>query len=333
MLRCRSSSRPDWRQPHDASIAYRQGHRHAVGGVTGPLLAAAAAMLGVYGAWEALAIAEQLRPAQAVGRALVPLRLAGRVGRAPTVPERRRLAIVAAGTLLVAGWLLAGPAAGILFGAAAPIAVGPVLAARRRRWQRALGDGVPGVARALADALAGGHSIRGALEGLDAGAHSPGASSLASPAGDRTDGLPGPAGAEMRTVAHHLALGVSTEAVLIGLRDRAAHPAWDTLVAAILLQRDAGGDLAALLRSIAESAEHARRVEADARGLTAQARATARLVAGLPCAALALSELLAPGTLGALVGDPRSRVLLLAGTTLAAAALVAIGRIARVGGP
>ena len=297
--------------------------------MTGPLLAGTAAMLGVYGAWEALAIVEQLRPAQAVGRALAPLRLAGRVGRAPTVPERRRLAMVAAGTLLAAGWLLAGPAAGIVLGAAAPVAVGPALAARRRRWQRALADGVPGVARALADALAGGHSIRGALELVGAGGTSP----LAGQASDGTDGLPGPAGSELRTIAHRLALGVPTEAVLIDLSDRAAHPAWDTLVAAILLQREAGGDLAALLRSIAESAEHARRVEADARGLTAQARATARLVAGLPCIALALSELLAPGTLGALLGDPRSRVLLLAGTALAAAALVAIGRIARVGGP
>jgi tight adherence protein B len=301
--------------------------------VTGPLLAAAAAMLGVFGAWEALAIVEQLRPAQAVGRALAPLRLAGKVGHAPTAPERRRLAMVAAGTLLAAGWLLAGPAAGMLLGAAGPVAVGPVLAARRRRWRRGLGDGVPGVARALADALAGGHSIRGALEGLGEGGHSGRAMPHAASAGDRADGLSGAAGAELRTVAHRLALGVPTEEVLVGLRDRAAHPAWDTLVAAILLQREAGGDLAALLRSIADSAEHARRVEADARGLTAQARATARLVAGLPCGALALGELLAPGTLAALVADPRSRLLLVAGAALAAAALIAIGRIARVGGP
>jgi tight adherence protein B len=299
--------------------------------MTGPLLAAAAAMLGVYGAWEALAIVEHLHPARAVGRALAPLRLAGRVGHAPTAPERRRLALVAMGTLLAAGWLLAGPTVGILLGAAGPVAVGPVLAARRRRWRRALADGVPGVARALADALAGGHSIRGALGELGAGG--PGPAPLADSADARTDGLPGAAGAELRAVAHQLALGVPTETVLFGLRDRAGHPAWDTLIAAILLQREAGGDLAALLRSIAESAEHARRVEADARGLTAQARATARLVAGMPCVALVLGELLAPGTLGALIADPRSRVLLLAGLMLAVAALVAIARIARVGGP
>jgi len=282
--------------------------------VIAPLLAALAAMLGVLGAWDALAVAEHLRPAHAAGRVLAPLRLAGRSGRVPTAPERRRLAILGAGAALAAGWMLAGPVAGCLLAAAGPAAVGPLLAARRRRWRRALGDGAPGVARALADALAGGHAIRGALEELGRGG-----------------ALSGPTALELRAVAHRLALGVPTEAALVDLRDRAAHPAWDTLVAAILLQREAGGDLAALLRSAADAAEHARRVEADAHGLTAQARATARLVAGLPCVALVLAELIAPGTLSALAADPRSRLLLLAGAALAALSLAAIGRMARVG--
>jgi tight adherence protein B len=282
--------------------------------VTAPLLAALAAAAGVFGAWDALAVVERVRPVAALGQILAPLRLAGRAGRTPTTPERRRLAILGAGALLVAGWLLAGPLAGVVLGAAGPAAVGPVLAARQRRWRRALADGVPGVARAVADALAGGHSVRGALE--DVG---------------RSGAVPGAAGLELRAAARRLALGAATDDVLNDLRRRAADPAWDTLVAAILLQRDAGGDLAALLRSVADAREHARRVEADARGLTAQARATARLVAGLPCVALALGELVAPGTLTALVTDPRSRLLLLAGLIVGALALSAIGRIARVG--
>ena len=59
---------------------------------------------------------------------------------------------------------------------------------------------------------------------------------------------------------------------------RAPHgaPAYDTLVAAILLQRDAGGDLAGLLRGVARSLEESARVAADARTATAQARFTAR---------------------------------------------------------
>jgi tight adherence protein B len=279
--------------------------------MTAPLLAGLAAVCGVLGVWEALAAVEQVRPTRALARVLAPLRLAGRT---PSAPERRRLAIVGAGSLLAAGWMLAGPVAGCALAAAGPAAVGPTLAARHRRWRRALGDGAPAVARALADALAGGHAVRGALEELG-----------------RAGALTGPVAVELRTVADRLALGVPTEETLVALRDRADHPAWETLVAAILLQREAGGDLAQLLRGVADAADHARRVEADARGLTAQARATARLVACLPCIALALAELIAPGTLTALATDPRSRLLLLAGAVLATTSLIAIGRLARVG--
>jgi tight adherence protein B len=268
----------------------------------------------VFGAWEALVVVEQARPAAAVGRVLAPLRLAGRTGRVPTTPERRRLAFLGAGALLAAGWLVAGPLAGVVLGAAGPAAIGPVLAARRRRWRRLLADSVPVVARSLADALAGGHSVRGALEDIG-----------------RSGAVPGAAGTELRTAGRRLALGARTEDVLDTLRRRAADPAWNTLVAAILLQRDAGGDLASLLRSLAGAREHARRVEADAHSLTAQARATARLVAGLPCVALGLTELGSPGTLAALASGPASRMLLLAGLVLGGFALVAINRIACVG--
>jgi tight adherence protein B len=281
--------------------------------LSAPFLAAVAAFLAVYGAWDALALAEGLRPGQTVARVLAPLRLAGRAGRVPTAPERRRLAILGAATLLVAGWLVAGPVAGLVLGLAGPAAVGPVLAARRRRWRRALAAAVPLVARGLADALAGGHSVRGALQEVG-----------------RPGTIPGVAGTELAAAAHRLALGAPTDDVLATLRRRASDPSWDTLVAAILLQREAGGDLAALLRSVAEARERARRVEADAHGLTAQARASARLVAGLPCAGLVLTELLAPGSLTGVATDPRARLLLISGFLLAATALVAIRRIARL---
>jgi tight adherence protein B len=282
--------------------------------VTASLLAAAAAVTGVFGVWEALIVIERARPVQAIARVLAPLALAGRAGREPTAPERRRLAVLGAGGLLAGGWILGGPVLAAVLAAAGPAAVGPVLAARRRRWRRALAGGVPDIARALADALSGGHSVRGALQDVAA-----------------SGALPGPAGAELRAVGHRLTLGAPTQDVLEGLRRRAGDPAWDTLVAAVLLQREAGGDLARLLRSVANAREHARRVEADARGLTAQARATARLVAGMPLTGLALGELAAPGTLAGLLADPRSRVLLIGALLLGAVALTVVGRLARVG--
>jgi len=279
-----------------------------------PLLAAAAAALAVFGVWDALAVVEAGGPARALGRVVAPLALAGRAGRLPSAPERRRLAILGSVATLAGGWLLAGPVAGIGLAVAAPAAVGPVLAARRRRWRRALAAAVPQVARGLADALSGGRSVRAALAELG-----------------RPGAMTGAAGGELRAAAHRLALGAPTDAVLAELRRRAQDPAWDTLVAAILLQRDAGGDLAALLRTVADSAEHARRVEADARSLMSQARASARLVAGLPGVCLVLVELVAPGSLAALAADPRSRILLLAGAALGAVAMFVINRIARLG--
>lgn len=278
-----------------------------------PALAALAAGLGVFGAWDLLALIEAGGPVRTVARVLTPLRLAGRAGRVPTAPERRRLAVLGAGSMLAAGWLVAGSVAGFALALVAPAALGPLLAARRRRWRRALAVAVPQVARAMADALAGGRSIRSALADLG-----------------RPHAMTGAAAAELRAAAHRLALGARTDDVLTSLRDRARDPSWDTLVAAILLQREAGGDLAALLRTVAESTEHARRVEADARSLMSQARASARLVAGLPCVSLLLVELIAPGSLGAMAGDPRSRLLLGAGVVTGGFAMFVINRIARL---
>ena len=84
--------------------------------------------------------------------------------------------------------------------------------------------------------------------------------------------MPEPGGAELRAAAAALEAGARTEDVLERLRDRAADPGWDTLVAAALLQRDAGGDLARLLRDVAAALEDGARARLDARGATAQAR-------------------------------------------------------------
>ena len=66
------------------------------------------------------------------------------------------------------------------------------------------------------------------------------------------------------------------------LRRRAGSPAWDAMIAGILLQRDAGGDLPALLRDLALALEAAARQDRDALAATAQARFTARIVLVLP---------------------------------------------------
>jgi tight adherence protein B len=277
------------------------------------VLAGLAGALAVAGAWEALAAVEQAAMARALGRWAAPLRAARSDGRSPTALERRRLGLVGAGALLAGGWLIAGPLLGALCAAAGPLGVRRLVRVRRERWRADLARGAPDAARAMADALSGGHAVRGALGVAAEG------------------GVPGAAGRELSTAARALQLGAGTEDVLERLRARAADPAWDTIVAAILLQREAGGDLAALLRSIAARVEEAERVEADARSATAQARFTAWLVAALPAGAAVLAELAEPGYLGSLLRAPLAPWMLGAAATCQLVACVAIRRIARMG--
>jgi tight adherence protein B len=271
------------------------------------LLAFAAGACAVPAAWQLLAAMDGRAPALVVGRWLAPLR----AGRAATPAERRRLAVVGAATLCAAGWLLAGPAAAVALGAAGPIAARQALAWRAGRRRAELARGAPLAARALADALAGGHSVRGAV----------GAAAEAD--------LPGAVGEELRRAAHALAVGEPTGTVLEALRGRARDPAWDTLVAAVLLQADAGGDLAALLRDLAARLEQAARVAADARTATEQARFTAWLVAALPAGAALLAELAAPGFLAELASAPLTGALVATSALLVAAAVVVVRRICR----
>ena len=170
---------------------------------------------------------------------------------------------------------------------AGPAIAMAIVRARRRRFRQALAAAAPAVARALADALAAGHSVRGAIDTVAAS-------------------VPGAAGHELQAASRALHLGARTEPTLERLRHRAASPAWDAIVAGILLQRDAGGDLPALLRDLAAALEAASRQDRDAIAATAQARFTARIVLVLPIGAALLAELAQPGMLATLITNPIS---------------------------
>lgn len=280
------------------------------------LLAGLAGACALLAAWEAIAAAEQERLLQSARRWCAPVLEVLRSGREPTTPERRRLVVLGTLSLLAAGWLVAGAWAGLALAATAPWAARALVRTRLRRHHAAVGAGAPAIARALADALAGGHSVRGAV----IAAASDGA-------------VTGPAGEEMRRAAAALALGERTEDVLRALARRAGAGALDTIVAAVLLQLQAGGNLAALLRDLAGSLEERGRVAADARSSTAQARFTALLVSGLPVAGLALGELVVPGFVSGLVSEPVSAVMVLGALALQGMAFLCIARIGRVEAP
>lgn len=277
------------------------------------LLAGLAGAIGVLAAWAALVAVEEARLVQAFGRWIAPALEAAGSGREPTSPERRRLVALGGLSALGAGWIAAGMWMGLALGATAPWAAGTVLRVRRRRWLQAVAADAPSVARALADAMAGGHSVRGALAETA-----------------RSGGVGGPAGQELRAAALRLDLGERTEDVLATLARRTGPGPYDILVAAILLQRDAGGDLGCLLRALAAAFEERARVEGEARSVTAQARFSAGIVAGLPLGGAVVAELAQPGYLAGLASAPLPALLAGSALVLQGVALVAVRRIARL---
>jgi tight adherence protein B len=208
----------------------------------------------------------------------------GREGRDPGAAERRRLLLAGAALALISGWLVAGPVAGLALGCGGPWLVARLLRARRERFRRAVDAGVPALALAVADALSGGHSLHGALA-------------------EATRSVSGAAGHELRRVQAELAIGAGTEEALEAMRARVRSPRLDVVVAACVLQRNAGGDLARLLREGARAMEEQSQLEGELRAATAQARFTGVLVAGLPLGGAALAELASPGWIAGLWGS------------------------------
>src|SRR2546430_4169675 len=137
----------------------------------------------------------------------------GSEGRDPASGERRRLLLAGAAAGFALGWLVTGLLLALAFAGGTPWLVARMLSARRERYRRAVDSGTAAMALAMADALSGGHSLRGAVH-------------------EAARGVPGAAGREMGRVSAELALGARTEAALDAMRSRVRSHRVDTVVAA-----------------------------------------------------------------------------------------------------
>ena len=102
------------------------------------------------------------------------------------------------------------------------------------------------------------------------------------------------------------------------------------MVAACLLQRRAGGDLARLLRDCARAFEDQSRVEDEVRAATAQARFTGLLVVTLPLGGALLAELASPGWIAGLWSSFLTAWLVGIAIVLQVVAAILIRRLGRV---
>lgn len=239
------------------------------------------------------------------------LTLAGREGRTPNEAERRRLGFVAGVVLGLLAVLLTGvgPLAGLA--TAGPAAAGWAISRRRHRYRLRVERDIPSIATGIADSVAAGGSLRIAL------------------CAART-GLAGPSAVEMARVGADLDLGVAPGRALAEFSDRVRSDRVEALVAAILSQERAGGDLALLLRRHAESAGQRLRAEKEARSATAQARVTGGMVVAMPVIMALLIEMIAPGFIGSMLSEPLSAALVAVAAILQVLGFLAIRALGRV---
>jgi tight adherence protein B len=276
--------------------------------------AALIALAGFAGGLVVAAAREAFLSAPAVagwlGDAIVPLGRVRREGYVPSTEEQRRLALLGSGAIGAIAVLLTGFGPLAVAAAAGPWSVGAIVTRRGDGYRRAVERSVPEIASAIADAISGGHSVRGAVA---AAARS----------------LEGPSSAELARVAADLELGAPTSEALGAMRRRVRSDRVDSLCAALLSQQVAGGDVASLMRRLATAAADRDQVEDEARAATAQARFTGLLVVALPAGAALFAELLQPGFVSRVIAEPVSAAMLVAAAGLQLTGFAVIRRLGR----
>ena len=243
--------------------------------------------------------------------ALQTLALAGRENRAPTEVERRRLGVVAGLAIGALAVLVSGPGPLAGVAAAGPTVGGWAVARRQRRYRLRVERDVPAIAAAIADAVAGGGSLRAALLGAGTA-------------------LEGPSAVELARAAADLELGLPPREALAGMLSRVPSERVEALVAAVLSQERVGGDLADLLRRHAGAAAQRQRAEKEAHAATAQARLTGGMVVVMPLFMGLMVELISPGFIAGMLSSPLAVVLLATAGALQVAGFFAIRKLGDV---
>jgi tight adherence protein B len=182
---------------------------------------------------------------------------------------------------------LAGAAMGVVF----PVAR---LHWKRKRRLKAVTAGLPDAADLMSRALRSGHSMTQTIE----------------LAGEQA---PQPLGAEFGRVFQQQKLGIPLRDVLVELGERLPSRDLQFLLTAILVQRETGGDLAAVLDRTAQVLRERIQLQAQVQIHTAQGRLTGWILSLMPVVLLAAMMLFSPHYAHSLFDDPLGRKLLYAG--------------------
>lgn len=109
-----------------------------------------------------------------------------------------------------------------------------------------------------------------------------------------------PVKSEVRRVVMDVNVGLPLEDALNNMTERVNSPDFNLVVAAVLIQRQVGGNLAQILDTISETINERVRMRREISALTAQGKLSGMILGGLPIALAAVLQIIAPGYLAPL---------------------------------
>ena len=193
---------------------------------------------------------------------------------------------------LVIGWLLIGDVFGGLFlfaiGAVVPYVLLRIAVARR---QGAFEAQLPDTLQLLAGSLKAGYGMLQAIDTVEKEAQDPMAT-------------------EFRRVLTEARLGLPVEDALDNMADRVGSEDFKWVVVAINIQRKVGGNLAALLTTVADTLREREQVRRQIKVLSAEGRLSAGVLIGLPFAVVGYLLLVNPDYLGPLFTETIGRLMI-----------------------
>jgi len=116
--------------------------------------------------------------------------------------------------------------------------------------------------------------------------------------------MPNPISGEFHLALREMTYGTDTETALIHLSERVGSDVLDLLVTAMLIQRQAGGNLAEVLLNIHATIQDRLRIQQEIKTLTAQGKMSGYVIGALPFVIAALLSVINPSYLSVLFTNP-----------------------------
>ena len=139
-----------------------------------------------------------------------------------------------------------------------------------------------------------------------------------------------PVKTEVRRVVMDVNVGLPLEDALNNMTERINSPDFNLVVAAVLIQRQVGGNLAQILDTISETIDERVRMRREISALTAQGRMSGMVLGCLPFGLAIILQIISPGYLEPLFSNPMGQAALAGSGVLMLIGFVVIRKIVNI---